>query len=99
MAESIKVSTQVLRDTSDKVKNINSRMDEKLKEINRKMQELSSSWHSDAAEEIRAKMNGMNPRFEEYKAVVESYASFLLKTAELYEQTEQNIQQNASQFR
>jgi hypothetical protein len=44
-------------------------------------------------------MNGMKPRFEEYKTVVESYAKFLDTTAQSYETTEQTAQSNAAQFK
>jgi len=44
-------------------------------------------------------MNALKPRFEEYKAVVESYAKFLVTTAQSYEATETAIQSNASAFK
>ena len=72
MADSIKISTQVLTETAAKVRNCNTAMDEKLADINSKMNELQSSWKSDAAEDIRAAMNAMKPKFEQYKAVIES---------------------------
>lgn len=99
MADSIKISTQVLTDTAAKVRNINSAMDEKLADINTTMNNLESSWQSDAASDIRAAMNALKPRFEEYKNVVESYAKFLVTTAETYEATETAIQNNASAFK
>lgn len=73
MADGIQISTQVLVDTAEKVRSINNALDTKLEEINKSMNDLSSTWKSDAGEEIRAAMNALNPRFEEYKTVVESY--------------------------
>ncbi len=99
MADSIQISTQVLRDTSDKVRAINNTLDTKLADINRTMNELENSWKSDAASEIRAAMNALKPRFEEYKAVIESYAKFLVNTAQSYENTENAIHTSASAFR
>ena len=47
MADSIKISTQVLVDTATKVREINKNLDDKLAEINRNMNSLESSWKSD----------------------------------------------------
>lgn len=95
----IKISTQVLLDTAEKVRGINNTLDAKLAEINKNMNDLETSWKSDAATDIRAAMNAMKPRFEEYKAVIESYAKFLVNTAQSYESTESAIQTNAGQFK
>ena len=65
MPEGINVSTQVLLDTAVKVRNCNNAMDEKLTTINQKMNDLDSSWKSDAANDIRSAMNALRPKFEE----------------------------------
>ena len=99
MADEIKVSTQVLLDTAEKVRTINTTMDGKLADINKTMNDLESTWRSDAATDIRAAMNALKPRFEEYKTVVESYAKFLVNTAQSYDVTETSIQNNACAFK
>ena len=99
MADFIQISTQVLLDTAEKVRNINTALDGKLAEINKNMNDLQATWKSDAANDIRAAMNAMKPRFEEYKNVVESYAKFLVNTAQGYETTESAIQSTASAFK
>lgn len=99
MADSITISTQVLMDTAQKIRDINEAMDGKLADINKSMNDLESTWKSDAATDIRAAMNALKPRFEEYKDVVESYAKFLVNTAQSYESTEAAIQNNANQFK
>lgn len=99
MADSIKISTQVLTDTAQKVRNCNTAMDEKLAEINKNMNNLEATWKSDAATDIRAAMNALKPKFEQYKNVIESYAKFLVNTAQSYETTEGAIQSNASAFK
>ncbi len=99
MADDIKVSTQVLLDTAEKVRTINATMDGKLSDINKTMNDLESTWKSDAATDIRAAMNALKPRFEEYKTVVESYAKFLVNTAQSYDITESSIQNNAGAFK
>ena len=99
MADSITISTQVLMDTAQKIRDINEAMDGKLADINKSMNDLESTWKSDAATDIRAAMNALKPRFEEYKDVVESYAKFLVNTAQSYESTEAAVQNNANQFK
>ena len=99
MADSIQISTQVLIDTAQKVRTINSTLDSKLADINKSMNDLEATWKSDAANDIRSAMNALKPRFEEYKAVIESYAKFLDTTAQSYESTESAIQTNASAFK
>ena len=99
MADSIKISTQVLTDTAQKVRDCNNAMDEKLAEINKSMNDLEATWKSDAANDIRAAMNALKPKFEQYKSVIESYAKFLVNTAQSYETTEGSIQSNASAFK
>ena len=99
MADSITISTQVLMDTAQKIRDINEAMDGKLADINKSMNDLESTWKSDAATDSRAAMNALKPRFEEYKDVVESYAKFLVNTAQSYESTEAAIQNNANQFK
>lgn len=99
MADGIQISTQVLLDTADKVRTINNILDSKLADINKNMNDLEATWKSDAASDIRAAMNALKPRFEEYKNVVESYAKFLVNTAQNYESTESGIQSNASAFK
>jgi len=74
-------------------------LDSKLADINKSMNDLEATWKSDAASDIRAAMNAMKPRFEEYKNVVESYAKFLVNTAQSYESTESAIQTNAQAFK
>lgn len=99
MADGIQISSQVLHDTAEKVRNINAQMDSKLADINKNMNDLEATWKSDAANDIRSAMNALRPRFEEYKSVVESYAKFLVNTAQNYETTEAAIQSNASAFK
>ncbi len=99
MADGIQISTQVLLDTAEKVRSINKTLDSKLADINKNMNDLEATWKSDAATDIRAAMNALKPRFEEYKTVVESYAKFLVNTAQSYESTESAIQNNANEFK
>lgn len=99
MADSIQISTQVLLDTAERVRAINKSLDQTLADINKKMNDLENTWKSDAGTDIRSAMNAMKPRFDQYRAVVESYARFLVETAQNYESTESSIQSSASAFK
>lgn len=70
----------------------------KLHEIQRLIKSLEGEWESNAAVEIRNKIQGMEPRFQDYHDVVDNYAKFLRNTAEAYGVTEQTNTSNASQF-
>ena len=97
-AMSINVSTQELWDVAAKIDARKVNLRGKLDEITRKMNELKTSWTSEASEEIVAKINGMKGRFDEYDSVIQSYADFLRKAAEQYETTETTAKTNASAF-
>lgn len=99
MADGILVTTQVLSDTAKDIRTINGELDSKLADINKEMNSLQNTWKSDAANDIRAAMNALKPKFEQYKNVVESYAKFLDATVQNYESTESTIQNNASAFK
>lgn len=97
-AMSINVSTQEMRDTAEEIRKRKETLRNQLNEINKKMNDLAQTWTSEASEEIRGKMNGMKGRFDQYDTVVENYAAFLIKAAEMYEETESTAKKNASAF-
>lgn len=97
-AMSINVSTQEMRDAATDIRLRKNNLRELLNQIQRKMNDLAQTWASEASEEIRRKMNGMKGRFDQYDEVVENYASFLVKAAEMYEETESTAKKNASAF-
>ena len=99
MIDGIQISTQVLIDTAGQVEEINNNLDASLASINKSMNELEATWTSDAASDIRANMNALQPRFEEYKKIVDSYCKFLRTTAANYETTETTVQSNAGAFK
>jgi len=98
-AMSINVSTKELAEVAVKIDTRKGNLRGKLNEITRKINELKTSWTSEASEEIVAKINGMQSRFEQYDTVVQSYADFLRKAAEQYETTETTAKTNASAFK
>lgn len=69
-----------------------------LHEIQRLINSLEGEWESNSAVEIRSKIQGMEPRFQDYYDVVDNYAKFLRNTAAEYKATEQTNTSNAEQF-
>ena len=98
MGDSINVSASVLTETANKIRSINNSLDSSLANINKSMNDLEATWKSSAASEIRSSMNALKPRFEEYKGIVETYAKFLVNTANKYEDTDIDIKKEASLF-
>lgn len=97
--EGIQISLPEVANTAGTIRTINENLSARLEEIKAEMNALSSTWQSEASNAIREKFKGMEPRFEEYKNVIVSYAAFLDSTVKGYEDTENAIKNNASQFK
>ena len=95
----IQVQTQVLLDTAEKVKSINSNMTEKLDEITREINNLEADWKGDASSEIRSAINALKPKMEQYRDVVNDYAQYLINTANNWGDSESAIQSKAETFK
>ncbi len=76
----------------------NTKLLDKLHDIQNLIKSLEGDWESNAAVEIRSKIQGMEPRFQDYHDVVDNYAKVLRNAAEAYKVTEQTNTSNASQF-
>ena len=95
----IRISTQTLRDTAQYVRDRNLQLENTLNEVRSKVTALDNTWKSDAGDEIRRKITAFsNNHFNQYKEVVESYATYLVTTADMYEATETKSESNASAF-
>ena len=97
--EGIKITLGEVTKTASSIKTINQSLSTGLEEIKKEMNGLSESWQSDASNTIRNKFNGLAPKFEEYKNVVDSYAKFLEQTVASYDAAETNINNNANAFK
>ena len=80
----IKISTQVLTSTAQEVRTLNTKLDQDLADCNQSMNNLESTWQSDAASDIRAAMNALKQWFDEYKKLIKSYSKILDTTASSY---------------
>lgn len=98
MAEGIKISLDEVSSTASTIRTLNTSMTSTLESIKKEMNNLASNWQSDAGETIRARFNTMSTSFEEYRKIVDSYATFLDDTVSTYETTENTINSNADAF-
>lgn len=97
--EGISISLAEVTSTAGSIRRINEVLDARLQDIKTEMNSLTNTWSSDASNTIQDKFNGLVPRFEEYKKVIESYAKFLDQTVTNYDAAETAINSNASQFK
>lgn len=97
--EGIKITLGEVSKTSTTIRSLNQSLDTKLTDMQSQVNSLSSTWTSDAGNTIVHKMKNMSGRFEEYKKVIESYASFLDQTVTNYDSAETNINRNAEAFK
>lgn len=95
----IKITFQEVREKTKKIRNHNDKLTDTLMEIKSIINALEAEWTSDTSDTLRSKITAMQPKFDSYKEVIESYAKFLDNTVERYEGTESTLQTNAaSQF-
>lgn len=92
----IKITFEEVRTKTKQIRNYNTTLTDTLNTIKQTINNLESQWTSDTSDTIRAKIAGMQPKFDTYKEVIESYAKFLDNTVAQYEGTESTLNSNAS---
>jgi WXG100 family type VII secretion target len=92
----IKITFEEVRAKATEIRGYNDTLTTTLENIKNAINALEAEWTSDTSDTIRAKITGMQPKFDSYKEVIESYAQFLNNTADEYEQAETTLNQNAS---
>ncbi|THF73924.1 pore-forming ESAT-6 family protein [Cohnella fermenti] len=97
--EGISISLGEVSKTAGTIRTLNNSLSDRLDQIMKAMNDLESTWSSDASTTIRNKFNSLSPRFKEYYQVVDSYASFLDTTVTNYDTAETQINNNASAFK
>ena len=95
----IKITFQEVRAKATQLRGYNETLTSTLTTIKNAINNLESQWTSDTSDTIRAKITAMQPKFDRYKEVVESYAKFLDNTVAQYEALERELRSAAdSQF-
>ena len=92
----IKITFEEVRTKTKQIRNYNATLTDTLNSIKQTINNLEAQWTSDTSDTIRAKITGMQPKFDTYKEVIESYAKFLDNTVAQYEGTESTLNSNAS---
>ncbi len=81
-----------------KIKTRNENLLQKLREIQKIINDTSGVYESDAAVSIREKINGMEPRIQDYYNVVDNFKIFISNTSQDVQAMEKGIASNADQF-
>lgn len=97
--EGIKITLNEVSSTANQIRSLNQNLTSVLAEVKQEMNALSAVWQSDASETIRAKFNNLQPTFDNFREVVDNYAKFLDQTVTTYNDTESQINNNASAFK
>lgn len=96
--DGINISLNEVSATANTLRTLNTTLASDLTSIKTEINNLSSSWQSDGADTIQAKINGMQTTFENYQKVIDSYAKFLDETVSSYQTAESSVNANASAF-
>lgn len=94
MAE-MKITTEQLTGTAGKIRNINKTLKDLLQSFSREVTSLEQTWESDAGKRAKEAIKNLEPRFDDYYNVLETYAKHLEDTAEKFATNEKNLTQNA----
>lgn len=94
----IKITFEEVRIAAGQIRKHNEVLTETLLQIKAAINALESEFTADTSDTIRSKITGMQPKFDSYKEVIESYAKFLDNTVAQFESTESSLNSNASQF-
>lgn len=98
-APDIKITFEEVRSKTQQIRNYNESLTATLLNIKSAINGLEADYTSDTSDTIRQKITAMQPKFDTYKEVIESYAKFLDNVVAQYESTEQTLNSNAaSQF-
>jgi len=92
----IKITFEEVRSKTAQIRSYNDTLTQTLGNIKSAINALEAEWTSDTSDTIRAKITAMQPKFDTYKEVIESYAKFLDNTVAQYESTENALNTNAS---
>lgn len=97
--EGIKISLNEVSSTANQIRTLNQNLTSRLEDIKREMNALQSTWQSDASNTIRQNFNALQPKFEQFREIVDNYSKFLDQTVSAYDTTETQINNNASAFK
>lgn len=94
----IKITMPEVSNMASSLRSYNKNLDDTLSFVSRTMNELNSSWSSQAAERILANYNKFSKIFLDESQTIEEYAKFLDFTVSTYDSIESTISSNAENF-
>lgn len=94
----VKITFAEVRAKTQQIRRHNDTLTQTLADIKTAITALEAQWTSDSSDTIRTKITGMQPKFDSYKEVIESYAKFLDNAVNKWEVQEGTLNSNASQF-
>jgi WXG100 family type VII secretion target len=89
MADSIRVSTDQIREAVSKYNTYKSQLQTAYLQMSSAVRTVDSSWNGDASETFKAQFDQMYKNIEQTEAKVQDAVDELTKTAELYDIQEQ----------
>lgn len=92
----INISLAEVSEAASKMRSLNEMMYNDLDMLKKDMNSLDLSWISDGSTEIRTRFNLLSSKFDEYKAIIDSYVNFLELTVSSYDSLESTITNNAA---
>ncbi len=96
--DNVKITIAEVQQTANLIRVQNEKLDHCLKDIHMTMKQLATYWQSPAQTTLQARFQALLPVFDNYHAIVSSYASFLDQTAMTYQNLEKQLQTGADQF-
>lgn len=98
MAGAIYINHGSFESWAAKVDTANTNLLDELHKIQNLIKSLEGEWESDSCVTIREKIEGMEPRFQQYHEIVDNYVKFIRNTAQTYKATEAGNNANANEF-
>lgn len=87
----IKVNSQMLRDAAGQIRREHSNFVSLSETISNGLSSLSNSWEGEAFTSFCENVKALEPTFDKYAEVINSYAVFLENSAEDYEENERQV--------
>ena len=99
MAGRIEVTTQDLRTLRDTIVNhLAPQYEKQFTDLYKKMDNMKSTWKGIDIDAYLTRIEGFRKEFQTMKKLMDEYGAYLLKSAEAYEATQDDIKSRANQL-
>ena len=97
MNHTITISLEEVSNSSTQIKNCSSKLSTIINDLNKISGEINSGWSSSASETFIQRFKSFVDKFNDCKASIDNYASFLDQTVEAYRKVDSKIDNAAQQ--